>query len=52
MVVPVTVPAKISLAVGAVAEFTEHSPVRSANVATSGTGGLVSVIINDPVSVP
>ncbi len=41
--VPITVPAQLSVAVGASSELTEHSAVIFANVAAFGTGAVISL---------
>ena len=51
MVVPVIVAPQLSVAVGAVIEATSHSAVTSANVATSATGAVTSLITTFCVSV-
>ncbi len=42
VVVPVTVPAQLSVAVGAVSDATSHSAVTSVRVVSSGTGATLS----------
>ena len=44
-VVPVTDPAQLSVAVGAVSEATLHCPVTTGNVETSATGAVTSFIV-------
>ena len=43
VVVPVIVPAQLSVAVGAIGALTVHSSVRSARLTMSGTGETASV---------
>ena len=53
VVVPVTSPTQLSVAVGAVNVVTEHSAVTSGNIATSGTGlsSSTTVTVIDDVDV-
>ena len=42
LVIPITDPAQLSMAVGAASEFTEHCAITSGKKARSGKGGTLS----------